>query len=605
SKIWGHHTAKFGVDLRYIQFDVRQDIEQNGVFGFDGNETGNDFADFLIGTPDSYGQASRGFTQDARAKYAGAYAQDSWRVKPNLTLNYGVRWEMSEPFYDTQNRIQAFVPGLQSVVFPDSPEGWVFPGDPGIPSTIAGTTHKNFAPRLGIAYSPGFTDGPLAKVMGGPGKMSIRAGFGMYYTSLHESPLLYETGDAPFGLFYTSPALVYLEEPFKSRTSDNDPGQRFPVPEVTGGSDIDFSTWMPVSGSTIVDRHNVLPRTTHYNLNIQRQLTSSTILTLAFVGSQGHHLITQIEANPGDIAKCLEVRALFAAAGNPDGGCGPGGEDSIYAIGGQTFYGTRPYSVTSGRHLAQGLLDFGSTLPYATTAANSSYNSFQATLEKRVGRLNFLAAYTWSKSMDNSSSFNDGTNPYNPSASKSLSAYDLTHNLVLSYVYQLPFGKWISPGFLHKVADGWAFSGITRFATGFPVTLSASGDNSLCGCYGSGANGVDVPNYDGTSVHTFNPRASGNQYFSTTPFTPEDIGVPGDSNRRFFHGPGTNNTDLSLLKDTKLRENVELQFRAEFFNVFNHADFQNPVGDISSPNFGRVLASGPGRIGQLALKLKF
>jgi hypothetical protein len=605
SKIWGHHTAKFGFDGRYIQFDVRQDIEQNGVFGFDGNETGNDFADFLIGAPDSYGQASRGFTQDARAKYVGLYAQDSWKIKPNLTLNYGLRWEMSEPFYDTKGRIQAFIPGLQSIVFPDSPEGWVFPGDPGVPSTIAETTKKNFAPRLGIAYSPGFSSGPLHKILGESGKTSIRAGFGIYYTSLHESPLLYETGDAPFGLFYTSPALVYLEEPFKSRTSANDPGQRFPVPEVTKGSDIDFSTWMPVSGSTIVDRHNVLPRTTHYNLNIQRQLTSSMILTLAYVGSQGHHLITQIEANPGDAARCLAVRALFAAAGNPDGGCGPGGEDSIYTIGGQTYYGTRPYSVTSGRHLADGLLDFGSTLPYATTSANSSYNSFQATLEKRVGRLNFLAAYTWGKSMDNSSSFNDGTNPYNPSASKSLSAYDVTHNFVISYVYQLPFGRWVNQGFLHRALDGWAFSGITRFTTGFPVTLSASGDNSLCGCYGSGANGVDVPNYNGDEIHYFDPRSAGNQYFSTAPFSPEEIGVPGNSNRRFFHGPGTNNTDLSLLKDTKIKENLELQFRAEFFNVFNHANFDNPVGDISSPNFGQVLSSGPGRIGQLALKLRF
>jgi hypothetical protein len=497
------------------------------------------------------------------------------------------------------------VPGVQSTVFPNSPEGWIFPGDGGLPATIAKTGYKNFAPRLGIAYSPGFSSGVLGKVLGGPGKTSIRAGFGMYYTSLHESPLLYETGDAPFGLFYTSPALVYLEEPFKSRTGSNDPGQRFPIPSVVGGSDIDFSTWMPISGSTIVDSHNVLPRTTHYNLNIQRQLTSSTLLTLAYVGSQGHHLITQIEANPGIAADCLAIRALYTAAGNTDGGCGPGGEDTIYTLNGQTFYGTRPYSVTSGRHLAEGLLDFGSTLPYATTAANSSYNSLQTTLEKRIGSLSFLGAYTWSKSMDNSSSFNDGTNPYNPAASKSLSAYDLTHNFVVSYVYQLPFGHLVPSGFMKKVVDGWAISGITRLTSGFPVTLTASGDNSLCGCYGSGANGVDVPNYDGSKIHFYNPRDAGNQYFSTTPFTPEDLGVPGDSNRRFFHGPGTNNTDVSLSKDTQIKERLQLQFRAEFFNVFNHVDFQNPIGDISSPNFGRVLTAGPGRIGQLALKLKF
>jgi hypothetical protein len=181
----------------------------------------------------------------------------------------------------------------------------------------------------------------------------------------------------------------------------------------------------------------------------------------------------------------------------------------------------------------------------------------------------------------------------------------MTHNFVVSYVYQLPFGRLAPRGVLHKVVDGWAVSGITRLHTGFPITLSASGDNSLCGCYGSGANGVDVPNYDGSKISYYDPRKPGNLYFSTAPFSPEEIGVPGNSNRRFFHGPGTDNTDISLSKDTQLKERVQLQFRAEFFNVFNHANFQNPVGDISSPNFGQILSASPGRIGQLALKLKF
>ena len=129
SKTWGPHTTKFGGDVRYGQFNIRQNIEQNGVFGFEGQETGNDFADFLLGAPDTYGQANAGFQQNARTRYLGLFGQDSWKVRPNVTFNYGLRWDLSEPFYDTKNELQAFIPGLQSTVFPDSPEGWVFPGD--------------------------------------------------------------------------------------------------------------------------------------------------------------------------------------------------------------------------------------------------------------------------------------------------------------------------------------------------------------------------------------------------------------------------------------------------------------------------------------------
>jgi hypothetical protein len=604
SKTWGTHTAKFGGDFRYGQFNIRQSIEQNGVFGFEGQETGNDFADFLIGTPDTYGQANAGFQQNARTKYLGLFGQDSWKLRPNLTMNYGLRYDLTEPFYDTKNEIQAFIPGLQSKVFPNSPEGWVFPGDGGLPSTISPTRKHNFAPRLGVAYSPGFSDGVLGHLFGGPGKSSIRVGTGLYYTTVEEAPLLFETGDAPFGLFYTSPALVYLEQPFKSRTSANDPGQRFPIPAPT--SDVAFSTFQPISGSTIVDPRNVTPRTMQYNVNFQRQLTSTVVATVAFVGSGGRHLITQIEANPGNAAECLQVRDLYAAAGNAGGGCGPNGEDSIYTINGQTFNGTRPYSVTSGRYLAQGLLDFGGTLPYATTSANSAYNSFQVTVEKRAGALQLLAAYTYSKSMDNSSGFGDGTNPYNPRLSWSLSAFDVTNNFVASYSYNLPFDRFGAPPLLRPVISGWNLSGITRFNSGLPVTISQGGDNSLCGCQGSSSNGVDLPNYSGGPIARYNPRNNANhQYFDTSPFTTEEIGVPGNSNRRFFHGPGSDSTDIALLKNTPVKEGIVVQFRAEFFNAWNHANFLNPGGNFATPIFGQITSSNPGRIGQVALKVKF
>jgi hypothetical protein len=180
----------------------------------------------------------------------------------------------------------------------------------------------------------------------------------------------------------------------------------------------------------------------------------------------------------------------------------------------------------------------------------------------------------------------------------------MTHNFVVSYIYSLPFQKLTkaTDGLLHRILDGWRLGGITRLATGFPVTLTESDDFSLCGC-----GGADRPNYTGGPIDFFDPRSRAtHQYFSTNAFSKEDLGVGGNANRRSFHGPGINNTDLGLEKITSITERVSIEFRAEFFNVFNHAQFGNPGGNISSPgSFGRVTTARDPRIGQLALKLYF
>jgi hypothetical protein len=274
----------------------------------------------------------------------------------------------------------------------------------------------------------------------------------------------------------------------------------------------------------------------------------------------------------------------------------------------ETVNGTRPFSVTSGRELGNGLLDFASNA-WEATIANSQYDSLQASLEKRVGAFRFLAAYTWSKSFDNSSGFFDRVNPYDPSRSRSLSAFDLTHNFVVSYSYDLPSPKSLH-GFSGKMLSGWTVSGITRFTTGLPVTLGEGDDNSLCGC-----DGVDLPNYTGDKIHFLDPRGPGNRWFAQSfdpdtgvplaPFFPEGLGQLGNANRRFFHGPGINNWDIAFHKNTKITERTNLEFRAEFFNLFNHTQFQNPDGTIDSSNFGQITSARDARIGQVALKLSF
>src|SRR5260370_3453322 len=203
-------------------------------------------------------------------------------------------------------------------------------------------------------------------------------------------------------------------------------------------------------------------------------------MTLGYVGTMGHHLFSLIEYNSGNAARCLQIRQLFVAAGQGGSACGPFGEDVIYNLNGQTFYGTRPYSVTDGKYLSRGLLDFSDNT-YSATFANSNYHSLQVTVNKNVGAWRFLAAYSWSKAIDDSSGFTEIVNPYNNRLSRSLAGFDVPHNFVVSYSYDLPFARMHSSrsGALSKLVDGWQVSGITRFAKGLPVTLAESGDLSL------------------------------------------------------------------------------------------------------------------------------
>jgi hypothetical protein len=604
SIIHGKHTLKFGGEFRYFQINGAGFVSA-GEFGFSGGETGNDFADLLLGAPDT-GTVSSNKFMHSRTKYGGAYAQDTFKIKSNFTLNYGLRWEVSQYFYDTQGLIQAFVPGEQSTVYPGAPTGWVFPHDRGIPETLVPTRYDNFGPRLGLAYSPAFSDGILGKIFGGPGKTSIRAASGIYYTPVEDMTLFNEIGDAPFALYFPIPGLMYLDTPFKSRTAPGGAGQRFPFTIPTPGSPVDWSLYLPIGGSPGVQTNNELPYAEHFNFTIQRELTRSTILSMAYVGTRGHRLAAGREFNPGSAAKCEAINAQLKLTNPGATPCGPFEEDVIYDLGnGTNAYGTRPYSVTSGRELSVGELDFTDNSWYAAMA-NSNYNSLQVSLQRQVGAFTFLGAYTYSKSLDNASGLYDQINPFDARVSKALSTFDMTHNFVLSYNYTLPLERLTraTNGPLRKFLQGWQVSGITRFTTGLPVTLGEADDMSLCGC--NGGVGQDYPNYNTQPLQYFDPRKSANnQYFSTTQFTAESFGQLGDSNRRFFHGPGLNNWDLAAHKVTNISERVKLEFRAEFFNIFNHAQFTTPQGNITSSSFGLVTSANDPRIGQMALKLNF
>jgi hypothetical protein len=245
---------------------------------------------------------------------------------------------------------------------------------------------------------------------------------------------------------------------------------------------------------------------------------------------------------------------------------------------------------------------------YEGSIGNSNYNSLQANLRRTGTRLDFSIAYTFSKSIDQASSISDPVDPFNFRRTRALSAFDLKHNFIANYQYQLPLaGLLHGPRFL---TDGWAITGITRISTGFPVSLHSDGDNSLMGSLPNGVNNhsVDRPDYVPGPLNLNHDPRNGLPYFNTSLFVENALGSPGTASRRSFYGPGQCNFDMALIKTFKFDESRQLQVRLETFNTFNHAQFFGPVavdGDRDSATFGQVIKASPPRLVQLAAKFYF
>jgi hypothetical protein len=620
SRVIGTHNIKFGGQYHFNQLEENLSNVANGNYFFGSaysgqpSETGSDFADFLLGAPSSYVQG-QSYPSYGRSFYLGFYGQDSWRARADLTLNFGLRYDVSSPWWEKYNEIQTLIPGEQSVVFPGSPRGWVFPGDPGVPRTLAPTRWNNFGPRFGLAYSIGGHDGMLGRIFGKTGETSIRAGYTLSFSSLEGATNFNEIGDAPFGN-YTGQNEPTFAAPFTNRASGQSVQNLFPVAappkhfsasHPASGPPYDtlaefFTAFGTIGSSPAFYNGNRLPYAQNYDLSVERQLTRSDLLTLSYVGTQGRRLLSSRSANPGSPSLCLSLSQPSEVAPGTST-CGPGGENDIYTTAaGSMVLGTRsPFSGVVDPTLGP-IIPFGND-SYFITAGSSTYNSAQINYRHTSGRLQMLLGYTYSKAMDDSSGYGEQFNPINPALSRGLAAFDATNNFVVSYNYALPFDLLGGP---KRLTNGWALSGITRFATGLPVTLVETDDNSLLGTAFGGpiVLPVDTPNQVGP-LHIMNPRnSSSHYYFDPTAFASSAIGSEGDARRRFFHGPGTDNWDMALVKNTKLSEMFNLQFRAEWFNIWNHTQFITPSG-ILSGSFAQVTQAAAPRIGQLSLKLDF
>jgi hypothetical protein len=662
SKIIGNHSLKFGGDIRYQRFDQTLFFNVNGsvTFGPGGKNdvAGSDnYPNYLLGLPSSYSQGSAQ-AELVRSTSVYLFAQDSWKIKPNVTLNYGLRWEVNTPLNDIGHKVQTFRPGQNSTIYPCTitpndplfatfgggadacaaagvtPTGLVFPGDQGVPLSLTQTYWKGFAPRLGLNWSPGAHEGLLGKLTGGPGKTSISMGYGLFYNPIEQLVLEQFSAEPPFGgsNFINSPI---FQAPFLDQTGTANPNPFNGILNPPRGSSIDWASFRSILLFGEFPKVLRPQYSDQYNLTIKREFPGNILFQIGYVGTQGHRLLASYDINHGNPQTCNDLQAISVAATDSTLACGPFSSDNAYTIAANeipagftlhlpygptptvtgpnpnpiTLVGLRKYSSPNCNPLTgtgcpvDGLPVF-SNIFSEDTVAHSNYNSLQVLVEKRFSHgLQFQGAYTYSKSLDNASSFESSLNPVNFNSTYGPSLYDARHRFVFSYVWALPVPKY--EGLTGKLVDGWEWSGILTFQTGFPIRITSSDDIEQFSSIFFEAPGE--PNL-AAPFHTQDIRQNDGYAFNPALFTNATVapGTIGNAPRSICCSPGINNLDMGLVKDTALGERVRMEFRAEVYNVANHAQFYAIDGNISDgTNFGFAQKVRAPRLFQFALKFLF
>ena len=590
------HTIKGGFWYTPYQNNTVYDFYVNGNYFFSGDPgnggigSGNDRADFLLGLPDEmlqFGEAP----SNIRSHNVGFFGQDEWRVRRNLTLTIGVRYEYSSPKIDTQGRSFSLAMGQQSKRFTNAPLGLLFPGDPGAPMGANFPDKNDWAPRFGFAYSPGSS-----------AKTSIRGGFGVFYDVLKAEDNLQYNGQAPFfgyaDLFFnplsdnpTSPT-NYYSDPFVAA------GQPNPFPSKPPPSNIDFDAagFLPFGGGGVyfVDPHLRTPYIYQYNLSVQREVARDLVAEVAYVGSSSHKLTGLYDGNPFILGTTHRI------------------------------FNTQPTVPSYGYSYLDTFANVGS----------AHYNSMQASLTKRPGEMKYLGniyytlSWTYGHSIDNVSGFRTNSSRvpyYNWSQFFADSDFDLRHYVVLSGGWEIPFNRMWTTG-PARLTMGWTLSPIISYRTGQPLDIrsgisrsrtrtgpSAAGDPNLVR-----VNLVATPTFfDPHTVQTFNGNA-GNFYFDPTAFSTAAFSAPGFNpvanpsqrtygslGRNALRGPDRFNADISIAKNTAITERFKTEFRADFFNILNNTQFQDPDVSFVSGAFGQISNTYAPRIIQFSLRVLF
>jgi hypothetical protein len=571
SWVRGKHEMKFGGGYQHQGINVLQGIATNGFFVFVPFPVTDAFASFLVGQPIVFLQGIGDFSRGIRGNNANWYVQDTYKVTSRFTINAGVRYELPRPYTEIHNRLSLFEPGKKSQVMPTAPAGLLYPGDPGVPAGLIPTDMKAFAPRVGLAWDPT-----------GSGKWLVTSSYSIFYEP-------YYTGQGgPLQAPISAPP--YLGTPQVSLPNFADPFNGHPPAAGT------FST--PLTNLTLSPKLT-LPYTQDWDLNLQRSFGENWLFEIGYVGTKGTRLPRFIEANP----------AVFV----------PGTSNG------------QPISNSSNadqRRLYSGctLNDSPSTCKYSSTGeiagiANSSYNALQASMRKRFSHgLSFLASYTWSKAIDDVSSFNItgsaakpvagendlAQNPFNLAAERGRSLFDARHRFVGSYEWELPF--WNRPQNWYQWAlGGWQLNGIATLMSGTPFTVFDSNDVAaqgsapeISGFSAQRPNLVGDPN---SGKHSVSSWLNTSAYKRLDPVA--NAGQFGTEGRNVNNGPAYADWDFAAFKNFKVTESRQLQFRAELFDFLNRTNFRLPDSDISSPSFNHILAAEDPRQVQFALKFMF
>lgn len=552
----GNHQMKFGFEFRRTAMNLFLVVFPAGDFRFDGRYTGSSVGDALLGLPNLTIRNQGDIVNYERSSHFSLYMQDDWDITDRLTLNLGMRWETQTAGYDKHDRKASYQPDRQvSVKLGDAgfqpdiqPIVDTFPGfaiaDGSLSRGGYAMDFNNFGPRIGFAYD-----------VAGNGRTVVRAGGGVFYVPV----LGNKTHSYKRGFPYVVTQTIGADD--DTRTPEMTLEDPFPDDLVVG------ATSLTVGGVNPNLRTSYMMQ---WNLNVQRELTNSTVLEIGYAGSKGNKLTRRRNVNQ-------------AIAGSD---LGQGTDISGWAP-------------TAARRPDPRFGNIG----WLEDSASSNYHSFQESLDRRFANgISFLQAYTWSKSIDDnsgSSGLGGGASPMDNTRlflERGPSIFDRTHRLTFAGTWLLPLGEGLD-GVAGTLARGWQLNTIYTYSSGQPFTPGLGGDNSRTGA------GQDRPNLLGDS------KAGGgdpSEWFNTSAFSTPTIGTLGNAGRGSLRGPPTNQLDFAVYKNFAIGETADaLQFRAEFFNATNHPQWRIPNRIQNSSTFGVISRARDNRQIQFAIKLRF